>query len=96
MILMHPAILLYDLETVWLLVEFTLDDITLFNGQVQDLGLSELKYEIVGTAHDHIEYLENPEIAAECEYKGLLDFQFKLTPSLLIHLNKKFLQKLIL
>ena len=36
--------------------------------------LSELKYEIVGTAHDHIEYLENPEIAAEYEYKGLLDF----------------------
>ena len=55
--------------------------------------LSELKYEIVGTAHDHIEYLENPEIAAECEYKGLLDFQFKLISSLLIHLNKNIFYK---
>ena len=55
--------------------------------------LSELKYEIVGTTHDHIEYLENPEIAAEYEYKGLLDFQFKLTSSLLIHLNKNFFTK---
>ena len=66
-------------------------------GKFKIFGLSGLKYEIVRTLHDPIKYLENPEIAAEYEYKGLLDFQFKLTSSLLIHLNKNFfLQKLIL
>ena len=46
-ILMCPGIPLYDLETVPLLVEFTLDGIML-NGQVQDLGFFELKYEMYG------------------------------------------------
>ena len=59
-------------------------------GKFKIFGLSGLKYEIVRTLHDPIKYLENPEIAAEYEYKGLLDFQFKLTSSLLIHLNKNF------
>ena len=59
-------------------------------GKFKIFGLSGLKYEIVRTLHDPIKYLENPEIAAEYEYKGLLDFQFKLTPSLLIHFKKIF------
>ena len=45
------------------LVEFTLNSFTL-NGQVQDVELSELKYEIAWTLHEHVEFLENPEIDA--------------------------------
>ena len=55
-ILMYPGILLYDPETVRQLVEFTLDRFT-FNGQVQNLGLPELKEEIVHTLHEHADFL---------------------------------------
>ena len=47
-ILMYPGILLYDPKIVRQLVELTLDGFT-FNGQVQDVGLPELKEEIVRT-----------------------------------------------
>ena len=68
------------------LVEFTLDRLT-FNGQVQDSGLPELKEEIVHTLHEHANFLRDPEVPAD--YKGLIDFQFKLTSLLIIHLNIK-------
>ena len=85
-ILMCPGILLYDPETVRQLVEFNLDRLT-FNGQVQDIGLPELKEEIVLMLHEHPDFLRNPEGPAD--YRGLIDFQFKLTSSLIIHLNIK-------
>ena len=75
-----PGILLYDPETVRQLVEFTLDRFT-FNGQVQNLGLPELKEEIVLMLHEHPDFLRNPEGPAD--YRGLIDFQFKLTSSLI-------------
>ena len=55
-ILIYPGILLYDPETVRQLVEFTLDRFT-FNGQVQNLGLPELKEEIVHTLHEIPKFL---------------------------------------
>ena len=85
-IFMYPGMLLYDPETVRQLVEFTLDRFT-FNGQVQDIGLPELKGEIVQTLHEHADFLWDPEVPTD--YKGLIDFQFKLISSLTIHLNIK-------
>ena len=78
---------MHDPKIVRQLVEFTLNSFTL-NGQVQDVELSELKYEIAWTLHEHVEFLENPEIDAGYKF---------ITPPLLIHLNiKDFLQKLML
>ena len=74
--------LMYNPEIVRQLVKFTLDNF-IFNRQVQEMfGLSELKYEIVRTLHEHIEFSKNPEI--DTKYKGLWDFQLKLTSTLLI------------
>ena len=53
---MAPGRLLYDPETLRQLVEFTLDRFT-FNGKVQDVGLLELKEEIVNTLHEHADFL---------------------------------------
>ena len=55
-ILMDLGILLYDPEILRQLVEFTLDRFT-FNGEVQDVGLLELKEEIVNTLHEHADFL---------------------------------------
>ena len=68
---MYPGTLLYDPETVRQLVEFTLDKFT-FNGQVQDLGLPELKEETVHTLHEHADFLGDPGVPAD--YKGLIHF----------------------
>ena len=43
---------------------------------MQDVGLPELKEEIVYTLHEYANFLWDPKIDAE--YKGLLDFQFNL------------------
>ena len=85
-ILMCPGILLFDPEILQQLVGFTLDRLT-FNGELQDVGIPELKEEIVNTLHEHADFLWDPEVDAG--YKGLLDFQLKLTASLIIHLNIK-------
>ena len=52
---MAPGILLYDPEILQQLVEFTLDRFT-FNGEVQNVGLLELKEEIVNTLHEHADF----------------------------------------
>ena len=67
-------------------MEFTLDRFT-FNREVQDVGLPELKEETVNTLHEYADFLWDPEVPAD--YKGLIDFQFKLTASLIIPLNIK-------
>ena len=54
-IFMAPALLLYDPEILRQLVEFTLDRFT-FNGEVQDVGLPELKEEIINTLHEHTNF----------------------------------------
>ena len=58
-------VLMHDPKIVRQLVEFTLNSFIL-NGQAQDVELSELKYEIIWTLHEHVEFLENPEIDAGC------------------------------
>ena len=55
-ILMAPGILFYDPEILRQLVEFTLDRFN-FNREVQDVGLLELKEEIVNTPHEHADFL---------------------------------------
>ena len=83
---MYPGILLYDPAILRQLVEFTLDRFT-FNRELQDVGIPELKEEIVNTLHEHADFLWDPEVDAG--YKNLLDFQLKLTASLIIPLNIK-------
>ena len=86
-ILMAPGILLYDPEIVWDLVGLVLDRFT-FNGEVQDVGPLELKEEIVRRLHQHVDWLWSPDAAFTIS-KEQLEFEFKLTCSLIIHLNIK-------
>ena len=55
-ILMAPGLLLYDLETLRNLVGLILDRFT-FNREVQNVGLPELKKEIVYTLHEYANFL---------------------------------------
>ena len=86
-ILMCPGILLYDPETVWDLVGLMLDSFT-FNREVQDVGNLELKEEIVRRLHQHADWLWSPDAAFTLS-KERIEFEFKLTSSLIMYLNIK-------
>jgi len=55
---------------------------------VQDVGLPELKEEIVRKLYEHADWLWDPD-AAFVLGKERLEFEFKLTSSLIIYLNIK-------
>ena len=56
-------------------------------GKFKILGFPNLKKRFVHALPEHADFLWDPEVPAD--YKGLIDFQFKLTSLLVIHLNIK-------